>query len=80
MFVLMNSPSNEELESSEEHVKLAAVQVAGWRFSATEANCIDIQAADKPLSSESKLSPSCCILKKDISTVNIPTLSQIDVY
>lgn len=80
VYVLMNNPSNEELESSEEHVKIAAVQSAGWKFSASEANCIEIQGTDKPLSSESKLSPSCCILKKDISTVNITALSQIDVY
>lgn len=42
IYVLMNTPSNEELENSEDHVKIASIQYAGWKFSPTEANAIDI--------------------------------------
>ncbi len=33
VYVLANSPSNEELDMSEDHLKIATIQSSGWKFS-----------------------------------------------
>lgn len=36
IFILMNNPSNEQLDSnSDDHVKIASIEYSGWRFSPT---------------------------------------------